>query len=152
VHPSPVAVTTPERTTLVNFEGEAMTGVPPQVADFVTRFFESMKEDWRRGIQFMNRENYQEMRASDPKLDPVRGDALVLVLSISLHRFYGSDDPPDTDSEVERLKAISKVRILKFEQNEQVLRFGGKTELEDGRVYGLQLVIARDELGVLGPL
>lgn len=146
------AATAQEETPLVSFEGAAKTGVPADVSDFVTRFFESMHKDWRSGIQFMDPENYQELKTQNPKMDPVSNDASILVFAISLIRFHGSGDPPDTDTDIERIKAISSVLVKRFEQNEQVYRFGGDIKLKDGRNYGLQLVIARDKLGVLGPL
>ncbi len=147
-----VASATPEEKQLVSFEAAAKTGVPADVSDFVVRFFEAMHKDWRSGIQFMDAENYQEVRAQNPRMDPVSNDASILVFAISLIRFQGGEDPPDTDTDIDRIKAISSVHVTSFEQNEQIYRFGGKINLKDGRSYGLQLVIARDKLGVLGPL
>jgi hypothetical protein len=100
----------------------------------------------------MDRENYHEISASNRSLDPITSDASILVLSFSLHRFAGGDEPTDTDTNVQRMQAISKVRILQFEQNEQVFRLGGQTELKDGRVYPLMMVIAKGKLGILCPL
>ncbi len=137
---------------LVSFEGAAKTLAPSAISDFVTRFFESMHKDWRSGIQFMDPENYQELKAQNPKLDPVSNDASILVFAISLIRFNGSGDPPDTDTDIERIKAISSVHVKSFEQNAQVYQLGGEIKLKDGRTYGLQLVLARDKLAVVGPL
>lgn len=149
---APAASKATEEAPFVFFEGEAKAGVPPEVDDFVTNFFEAVKKDWRSGVRFMDAENYKEVFASNGRLDPIENDAGILVLSISLHRFHGGDEPMDTDTDVQRLQAISKVHVTKFEQNEQVFNLWGKTELKDGRVYGLTMVIAKGQLGILCPL
>jgi len=149
---TPPAAKDAEQVPFVFFEEQAKTAAPPEVNEFVTDFFEAVKKDWRSGIRFMDPENYQEVSASNRSLDPMTSDASILVLSFSLHRFHGGNEPMDTDTDVQRMQAISKVRILKFEQNEQVFQLGGKTELKDGRVYGLTMVIAKGKLGILCPL
>lgn len=147
-----VAPKAAEQAPFVFFEGEAKKAAPPEVDEFVTDFFEALKKDWKSGLRFMDPENYQEVSASNRSLDPITSDASILVLSFSLHRFAGGDEPQDTDTDVQRMQAISKVRILQFEQNEQVFRLGGQTELKDGRVYPLMMVIAKGKLGILCPL
>lgn len=148
-HPSSTPI---KEAQIVFFEGEAKTGVPAELDDFMTNFFESVRKDWRSGIRFMDPENYKEVFAQSPRLTPIENDASILVLSFSLHRFHGSNEPKDTDTDVQRLQAISKVHVTKVDENDQVFQIGGETALKDGRVYGLMMVVTKQPLGILCPL